>query len=158
VAPDRSRRPRPPWLAIGAGALLLSLATPPVWFAGGALLIVPGLMVLFALATGERRPLLASYLLGALHVLAFSWSLRHVTWVGWLLIGLLGGCYPLAAALLVRTAAGSLRAPLAVVAAFGVAIAGTMFLRAEMPGLLLTGASRRQRFQTWLNSARICRK
>ncbi|MGE3351984.1 MAG: apolipoprotein N-acyltransferase [Planctomycetota bacterium] len=123
-----------PWPAVLLGAGCLWLATPPVPSAGLALLVVPGLAVQFALATQERRPLLACWLLGALHVGAFSWSLRHVTLVGWLLIALLGGCYHAAFAAAVRTCWRPGRALVPVLAA-AVATAGTAWLRAEMPGI-----------------------
>ncbi len=118
-----------PWVRILLGALLLLAATPPAWAVWTPILVVPGLAVQFAVATGTRRPLLASYLLGALHIGAFSWSLRHVAYGGWLAIALLGGLYHVAAAVATR------RWPRAPALAFAVAVAGVAWLRAEMPGI-----------------------
>ncbi len=129
-------RPRPsaPWPWILLGGLIMTAATPPSWWPGAELLMLPGLAIWFALVTAERRPVLASYWLGALHVAAFSWSLRHVTWFGWIAVGALGGCYYAAVALATRTAFRPDRAHRPV-AAFALAVAGCCVLRAEMPGI-----------------------
>ena len=83
----------------------------------------------YAIAVGDRRPMLASYCLGVLYTGAFSWSLRHVLLPGWIAIALVGGLYTLCCAAAVRSLRPRLGAPLA----FAVALAGTCWLRAEMP-------------------------
>lgn len=122
-------RARLPWLWVCAAAALQAAAAPPGWFPGAALLVIPGLALQYALATGERRPLWASYLLGVLYTGAFSWSLRHVLLPGWVAIALVGGLYTLSCAVAVRALQSRLGAPLA----FAVALAGSCWLRAEMP-------------------------
>jgi len=119
-----------PLLAVLAGAALLTAATPPAWAAWTPLLVVPGLALQCAVATGARRPFLASWLLGALHVGAFSWSLRHVTYAGWLAVAVLGGVYTIGVAAATRRLEARLGA-----LAFGLAVAAASWLRAEMPGI-----------------------
>jgi apolipoprotein N-acyltransferase len=80
----------------------LCAATPPAWFPGAGLLVVPALCALYALVRDAERPGRWAYLVGALHVLWFSWSLRHVTGPGYLAIGFLGGFYTAAIAGFVR--------------------------------------------------------
>ena len=58
-------------------------ATPPGWFPGAGLLIVPGLAAFYALATTCGRPYLTGYLVGLVHVAGFSWSLHHVLLLGY---------------------------------------------------------------------------
>jgi apolipoprotein N-acyltransferase len=110
-------------------AALQAAAAPPGWFPLAALLVIPGLALQYALAVGERRPLLASYLFGVLYTGAFSWSLRHVLLPGWAAIALVGGIYTLLCAVAVRSMAPRLGGPIA----FAVALAGSCWLRAEMP-------------------------
>jgi apolipoprotein N-acyltransferase len=128
-APAAPARARLPWSMLLLAAVLQTAATPPAWGTWAPLLVFPGLAAQFALATGERRPLLASYLAGALHVGAFSWSLRHILLPGWVAIALTGGLYWLLAAAatcaLQRRTGGAL--------AFGLSLAGSCWLRAEMP-------------------------
>lgn len=115
-------------------ALLLLAATPPAWFPGAEFLVVLGLGAWFSLVVVSPRPVLASYWIGALHVGAFSWSLRHVSWFGWFAVATLGGLYYAAAGLATHHAArgeGRLRAA----ATFAVVVAGSCWLRAEMPGI-----------------------
>ena len=119
-----------PLLAVLAGAALLTAATPPAWASWTPLLVVPGLALQCAVATGAQRPLLSSWLLGALHIGAFSWSLRHVTLAGWIAVAVLGGVYTLGAAVATRRLEARLGA-----LAFGLAVAGASWLRAEMPGI-----------------------
>jgi apolipoprotein N-acyltransferase len=94
-------RPAPGALAALA-VLGLCAATPPAWFPGGGLLVVPGLAALYLLVRDAERPGRWAYLVGAVHVLWFSWSLRHVTGPGYLAIGFLGGFYTAAVAAFVR--------------------------------------------------------
>lgn len=119
---------RLPFAAIAIGAVAGVAALPPRWFPGAEWLVLLSLGVQFALATGARRPVLANYWLGALQIGAFSWSLRHVTWFGWLAVALLGGLYHALAASATQRA----RWP---ALAFAVATAGACWLRAEMPGI-----------------------
>ena len=81
------------WSGCLAAALLLAAATPPGWFPGAGLLVVVGLGVFYAVATTARRPQVAAYCIGLVHVMVFSWSLRDVLLLGYLAVGLLGGCY-----------------------------------------------------------------
>lgn len=121
-------RPRLPLGTLLAAVACLAAATPPGWFPVAGLLVLPGLALQFALALGDRRPLLLGWLLGALHTGAFSWSLHHVAWLAWLLVALCGGLYTLLVAAAVRAAPRRLAA-----AAFAVAVAGAAWLRAEAP-------------------------
>jgi apolipoprotein N-acyltransferase len=110
-----------------AGGLLLAAATPPAWFPGAEFLVVVGLGVWYALAT-NGAPLWRSWLLGCVHLAWFSWSLRHVLVAAWIAIALLGGLYYALGTLAVRAAPRRLA-----VLAFGLATAGTSWLRAHMP-------------------------
>lgn len=139
---------RTPWRAVVAVAALLTAATPPAWWPGAEFLMLPGLALWFALATGARRPVLACYWLGALHVGAFSWSLRHVAWGGWLAVALLGGCYYAAVAVAARRAEAAGRAWRPVLA-FAVAVAGAAWLRAEMPGIAYPHGQPCHAFWSW---------
>lgn len=113
-------------------ALALAAATPPAWFAGAELLALVGLGAWYAVATRSRRPALWCFVLGAVHMAWFSWSLRHEFWVGLLLVALIGGGYYALAVPWTR-ALRRLRVPGPI--AFGTAVAGTFWLRAVMPGL-----------------------
>lgn len=117
-----------PFAAIALGAVLGAASLPPCWFPGAEVLVFGSLAVQFALATGTRRPVLANYWLGVLYFLVFSWSLRHVTFAGYLAVAALGGGYHALVALATKRA----RWP---VLAFAVAVAGACWLRAEMPGI-----------------------
>ncbi len=123
-----------PWPQWVAAAALLCAATPPAWFAGAEFLVVAGLGVWFGVATKAARPLWSSYWIGAVHMGVLSWSLRHVAWAGWALVALLGGLYYALVALSVRRAAGAGRVARPMLA-FGLAVAGACWLRAEMPGI-----------------------
>src|SRR5262249_4736462 len=92
-APAAPPRARLPWSMMLLAAVLQTAATPPAWGSWAPLLVFPGLAAQFALATGGRRPLLASWLAGVLEVGAFSWSLRHFALPGWAAIALTGGLY-----------------------------------------------------------------
>jgi len=111
-----------------AGGLLLALATPPAVTPLAGFLVVPGLMVWFAVATAGRAPYLQSYLLGCVHMAWFSWSLRHI--LVWPFVGvvLVGGLYFVLGTVLVRATAQRW-APLG----FAAAVAGSFWLRANMP-------------------------
>lgn len=129
--PQKERLPR---MRVVAVALLLLAATPPAWFPGAEFVVVLGLAAWFAVCVGNARPVLASYWIGALHVGAFSWSLRHVAWFGWFAVAALGGLYYAAVALATQRAARGARPTFAVLA-FAFAVAGSCWLRAEMPGI-----------------------
>jgi len=110
------------------GGLLLALATPPAVLPLAGFLVVPGLMVWFAVATAARRPYLESYVLGCVHMAWFSWSLRHILVPAYAGVVLVGGLYFVLGTVLVRATAQRW-APLG----FAVAVAGSFWLRANMP-------------------------
>ncbi|MEI6129937.1 MAG: apolipoprotein N-acyltransferase [Planctomycetota bacterium] len=128
VNPPIQRARLPYWWILTAAALQAA-ASPPGWLPNAAPLVIPGLALQYAIATSERRPLLASYWFGVLYTGAFSFSLRHVLLPGWLLIALVGGLYTLASAVAVR----SLQRWFGSVLWFAIAVAGACFLRAELP-------------------------
>jgi apolipoprotein N-acyltransferase len=107
---------------------LLALATPPAVLPLAEFLVVPGLMAWFAVATAARRPYLESYVLGCVHMAWFSWSLRHILVWPYVGVMLVGGLYFVLGTLLVRATAQRW-APLG----FAVAVAGSFWLRANMP-------------------------
>jgi apolipoprotein N-acyltransferase len=109
--------------------LCLTAATPPGWFPGAGLLVLPGLAAMYAVTTSARHPYRLLYAIGVLHLLAFSWSLRHVFEAAPMLIALVGGLYYLLAAAWTRALLRWLPGALA----FACAIAGTQWLRAVMP-------------------------
>ncbi len=111
-----------------AAVVLQWASTPPAWFRGAEFLVFAGWMAAYALLTRTAHPLRWGYLLGAAHILCFSFSLRHVLLPGWVAIGIVGGCYILFAAALVR-ARGAGHGPWV----FGLAVAGANWLRANMP-------------------------
>jgi apolipoprotein N-acyltransferase len=117
-----------PWLAL-ATALAFSASTPPGWFPGSACLVLAALMGFYALATSSTRPLLLGYAVGLVHMAAFSFSLRHVSWAGYAGTSLVGAFYAVLAVTMTRRLPRLLPSPLA----FGVAIAATSWLRAHMP-------------------------
>lgn len=116
------------WLPALATAVLLTASTPPAWWPGCEFLVLPAWMAFYALFTGAPRPLRQAYWLGVLHMLAFSWSLRHVMWLGWLAVGLIGGVYYVLLVLGTRRLSW-LGGPFA----FGTALAVVHWLRANMP-------------------------
>lgn len=121
-------KPTSLWLALlGGGAL--AVATPPARLPGAEFAVLVGLMVWFAVASGElRRPAWTSYLLGCVHMACFSWSVRHVMFGAYTAIVLLGGLYFVIGTWIVRAAPRRLAVP-----AFGVGVAVAYWLRAEMP-------------------------
>ena len=66
-------------LALIAAACLWASA-PPAWFPGAGLLVLLGWMAFYAgIAEGVvRLPRLQAYLVGVIHMAAFSFSVRHV--------------------------------------------------------------------------------
>ena len=111
-----------------AAGLLLAAATPPAWFPLAEWLVLPGLAAWYLVASDARRPLWHAYLLGCVHMAVFSWSVRHVLWLAYALIVVFGGVYYALAAAGARAVAGALR-PFA----FAAAVAGSFWLRANMP-------------------------
>ena len=110
-------------------ALALAAAVPPAWFLGAEFLVFLGLGAFYAVTRTSRRPLLAAYLMGMGYMLAFSWSLRHVLWAGYVAIGFVGAVYFLVAAAWTRALSRVICGPIA----FGCAAAATFWMRAEMP-------------------------
>ena len=119
-----------PVLALLA-AVCLAAATPPGWFPGAGLAVLPGLAAFYALATSSRRPYSMAFCVGLAHMLAFSWSLRHVFWGGYVAVGILGAVYYLGAVAWTRV----LRRWIPGGIAFGFGLAASQWLRAEMPGI-----------------------
>jgi len=120
-----------PWTGLPAallGGLSLAAATPPAVCPGAEFLVFPGLASWFAVATAARRPLLLSYVLGCVHMAAFSWSLRHVLLPAYVAIVVAGGLYFVFGAAVLRAAPRALRVP-----GFAVAVAASFWLRAVMP-------------------------
>lgn len=116
------------WLAVLA-ALGLAAAVPPAWFPGAEFFVLPGLASLYALSRSSRRPVLLAYLAGLAYMLAFSWSLRHVLWAGFVAVGVVGGVY----VALTILWSNALRPLCGSAIAFGCAVAATFWLRAEVP-------------------------
>lgn len=121
--------PRARWPVAAIAATGLSLSAPGV-AAGAGWLVLPGLAALYAVATGSPRPYRCGYAIGLVHLLVVSWSLRHVTFAGYVAIALVGAFYVVLAVAATRARCG-LRLPRAL--AFGVAIAASEWLRAHMP-------------------------
>jgi apolipoprotein N-acyltransferase len=111
-------------------ALCLCLASPPGAFPFAAWLVLPGLAFLYRVVSSSRRAALGSYLVGAVYMATFSWSVRHVLFAAYAGIVLVGGLY---FAILPRWVKGLAGLRLSAPLAFGVAIAGTHWLRAHMP-------------------------
>ena len=118
----------PGLLAALSGGLLLGFATPPAVVPFAEWLVLPALAVWFAIATGGRRPLLHSYVLGCVHMAWFSWSVRHVLLPAYVGIVVVGGLYYVLATAAVRGLPARLRW-----VGFAFAVAGTFWLRAVMP-------------------------
>lgn len=114
-------------LALAAVAMLWA-STPPAWFAGAEFLVFGGWMAAYALLTRTAHPLRWGYAVGAAQILCFSFSLRHVLLPGWVAIGIVGGCYVLLAALLLRLR-GTSHGPWT----WALAVAGAQWLRSNMP-------------------------
>ncbi len=113
-------------LLVGAA---LGAATPPALVPSGGLLVWPALMGLYALARRGEGAARACYLAGAIHVAVFSLSLRHVSWLFFVAVTLVGGLYYALIAGVVRRRPAWLWPPLA----FALALAATQRLRAVMP-------------------------
>lgn len=114
-------------LALAAVAMLWA-STPPAWFAGAEFLVFGGWMAAYALLRRTAHPLRWGYFVGAAQILCFSFSLRHVLLPGWVAIGIVGGCYVLLAALLLRLR-GMRHGPWT----WALAVAGAQWLRSNMP-------------------------
>jgi apolipoprotein N-acyltransferase len=106
----------------------LALAMPPALLPGAEFLVIAGLMAWFVVAREATRPLWHSYLLGAVHMAWFSWSIMHLMALALGLIVLLGGCYYVFASIAVRAVAERWRG-----VAFVLASAGSYWGRSVMP-------------------------
>lgn len=108
-------------------AICLWASSPPAWFPGGGFLVLPGWMAFYALSDPARckRPLLAAYVVGVVHMLAFSFSVRHVMFAAYVAIGVLGGLYYLLVSYWTRVLGRFVPGGLA----FGLAVAGSCWLR-----------------------------
>ena len=111
---------------------LLMAAMPPGWFAGAGFLMIPGLGMLYALATDEQiaRPRRLAALVAGLWFLCFSWSVRHFATIGGpivigLIIVILWRLLFAWAGVLARWVPGSL--------AFGLVVAAGAWLRTHWP-------------------------
>ena len=115
------------WRLAAFSLLCLWASAPPAWFPGGGLLVLLGWMSFYAgIQPGVvRRAKLQAYLVGALHMAAFSFSVRHVMLEAYLAIALLGGCYYVL--MVVWTRALGRWVPTSL--AFGLALAGAHWLR-----------------------------
>jgi len=111
--------------------LCLCAAAPPGWFPGAGLLVLPGWMAFYALIETQKRRLLTAYLIGMVHVAVFSFSLVHMFWAAYVPISLVGGLYYLLAVAWTRALGRFVPGALA----FGLALCGTTWLRAYMPGI-----------------------
>ncbi|MBL8753281.1 MAG: apolipoprotein N-acyltransferase [Planctomycetes bacterium] len=107
---------------------LLAMATPPALLPGAEFLVVAGLAAWFVVARDARRPRWHGYLLGAVHMAWFSWSIVHLMAVALALIVLLGGCYYVFANSAVRAVPERWRG-----VAFVLASAGSFWARSVMP-------------------------
>lgn len=111
--------------------LCLCASAPPGWFPGAGLLVLPGWVAFYALIETSKRPLLTAWLIGLIHVAAFSFSLMHLFWLAYVPIALVGGLYYLLAVAWTRALGRFVPGCLA----FGLALAGTTWLRCYMPGI-----------------------
>lgn len=116
-------------LALGGGAALAA-ATPPAVFPGAEFLVFAGLAAWFVLARDERRSRWLLYLLGCVHMAWFSWSIHHVLLPAYLAIVVLGGAY-----FVLGTAALRALPPRWQAFGFGVLVAGSYWLRANVPAI-----------------------
>jgi len=113
------------------GGLLLALASPPGVFPWAGLLVFPGLGFLFS-GLQKRVSLLPMYAAGFLFFAWIAWSLRFVSFPGYLAIPLLGGWYFVLLALAFRAWAGHLfPRPLL----FGFLWMGMEYVRGHAPGI-----------------------
>ena len=115
------------WCLAALSLVCLWASAPPAWFPGGGLLVLLGWMAFYAgIQPGVvRRAKLQAYLVGTLHMAAFSFSVRHVMLEAYLAIAVLGGFYYLL--MVVWTRALGRWVPSSV--AFGLALAGAHWLR-----------------------------
>lgn len=112
------------------GGLLLALASPPGVFPYAGLLSLPGLVLLFR-GVQERVSLWALYGAGVLFFGWLGWSLRFVSFGGYLAIPLLGGLYFVLLGLAWRGFRGAWGNPLLL----GLLWMGLEYLRGHMPGI-----------------------
>ncbi|MBL9076527.1 MAG: apolipoprotein N-acyltransferase [Planctomycetes bacterium] len=113
-----------------AGGAALAAATPPAVVPGAEFLVWPGLAVWFLLARDPQRPKWHSYLLGCVHLAWFSWSIHHVLWGAYLAIVGLGGAYFVLGTIALRVVPQRWQA-----LGFGLVVAGSFWLRANVPSI-----------------------
>jgi len=116
------------WWSAVLLALPLALAQPPSPGLAAEFLVLPGLAAWYWLATTARGRWWHGYLFGFAYMAWFSWSVRHVMWPAYMAIVVLGGFYFAAGSAAVRPLAERWRA-----LGFGLAVAVSFWLRAEMP-------------------------
>ena len=116
------------WRRVALASGSLAAATPPAWFPGAEWLVLVGLAAFYSLAAG-RGAYRSAYLVGCVHMAAFSFSLRHVFWSGYVATALLGAVYYVLTIGWTRALCRRVGGPVA----FGLATAGTAWLRANMP-------------------------
>jgi apolipoprotein N-acyltransferase len=116
-------------LALLAGGLLGAANLPPL-LPGAEWLVLPALLLWFVVATGSQHPGRAGYLLGCVHMALFAASLRHFMVPAYLAVVVLGGVYYALANLALAGLSRTLRPW-----AFGLAVAGSFWWRANMPQL-----------------------
>jgi apolipoprotein N-acyltransferase len=126
-----TRAPRGPGFALALlGGAALACATPPAVLPGAEFLVFAGLAAWFLLARDERRSWWFTYLLGCVHMAWFSWSVHHVLLPAYVAIVVLGGGYFVLGTAAVRVVARRWQA-----LAFGIAVAGSFWLRANVPAI-----------------------
>ncbi|MCR9247275.1 MAG: apolipoprotein N-acyltransferase [bacterium] len=121
------------WLLAVVGGLVFACGMPGVlpFDELAPVLVLSGLMAWFALATASRRPLLASFVFGAVFMAISSWTVSYVLFAAYGAVVVLGGGYFVLATIAARTTL--LRGPGWRIVAFAIATAGSFWLRAYMP-------------------------
>lgn len=117
------------WRSLLAGGLL-GLATLPAMLPFAEWLVLPALLLWFLVATSSSHPGRVGYLLGCVHMAMFAASLRHFMWAAYVAVVVIGGVYYALANLALRGLWRPLRPW-----AFGIAVAGSFWWRANMPQL-----------------------
>ncbi len=117
-------------LALAAFAVLcLSLSSPSAASSWAGFLVLPGLMAFYAILSQANASYRWVYGIALIYYLSFSWSLRHVTWAGYVAISLLGPVYEMLALASLRAARGRLSRAFC----FAIGIAAGQWLRAHVP-------------------------
>lgn len=144
-----------PLVALLAASCLL-LSTPPVAFPGAQLLVFVGWGLVYAAVSAQVRVWRFVYLVGFVHMLTLSWSLRHISVAAPVAIALLGAVYPMLAVFLARRAGESAVTrrwprivPVPASLAFGIGLAFAHWLRAHMPEILYPHGQPIHGFYQW---------